>query len=413
MSARQRPQIGYNTRSRYQAKPTPRRKPKRKFYVILGAAVGAIALLLVVLLQIRPLVAVEWASAEFDASFDMLVVRDEIVYEGKNYGKTKYVAVEGQRANEGDLIAEVYEWGYNDETLSKLLDLQKKILKYQVDERRAGIIDEKLTEINTRIDDKAREIQQAVFEDNHAVMLGLERNMESLLKERMEYLKSVTVPDDELRSYYTSEAEMLTLFAQWRSQLVANESGMVSFYFDGCEPLMAKQNIGSFTRAGLEEVFAGKTVETPEKDQAYAPLYRMVNENEWYVVLLSDKRIPEMHVGNSFSIVFDDYLETQYTGIVYDVTVLEQNDGFVYTIMIQDNIGPLLGERRVRARLYGVQEALRIPKSSIMTIERADFVETADGEYVPVVVVAQDKDYVLIKNIEGQPGLEIGQQIVK
>ena len=413
MSARQRPQIGYNTRSRYQAKPTPRRKPKRKFYVILGAAVGAIALLLVVLLQIRPLVAVEWASAEFDASFDMLVVRDEIVYEGKNYGKTKYVAVEGQRANEGDLIAEVYEWGYNDETLSKLLDLQKKILKYQVDERRAGIIDEKLTEINTRIDDKAREIQQAVFEDNHAVMLGLERNMESLLKERMEYLKSVTVPDDELRSYYTSEAEMLTLFAQWRSQLVANESGMVSFYFDGCEPLMAKQNIGSFTRAGLEEVFAGKTVETPEKDQAYAPLYRMVNENEWYVVLLSDKRIPEMHVGNSFSIVFDDYLETQYTGIVYDVTVLEQNDGFVYTIMIQDNIGPLLGERRVRARLYGVQEALRIPKSSVMNIERADFVETADGEYVPVVVVAQDGEYMLVKNIEGQPGLEIGQQIVK
>lgn len=413
MSARQRPQSGYNTRSRYQVKAAPRRKPKLKFYVILGASVGAIALLLVLLLQIRPLVSVEWASAEFDASFDMLVVRDEIVYEGKNYGKTKYIAVEGQHVDEGEPIAEVYEWGYNDETLSKLLDLQKKILKYQVDERRAGIIDEKLIEINGRIDGKAFEIQQAVFEDNHAVMLNLERDMEALLAERMDYLKSVTVADEELRSYYTSESEMLTLFAQWRSQLAANESGVVSFYFDGCEPLMAKQNIGSFTRAGLEEVFAGKTVETPEKDQAYAPLYRMVKENEWYVVLLSDKRIPEMHVANSFSIVFDDYLETQYTGIVYDVTVLEQNDGFVYTIMIQDNIGPLLGERRVRARLYGVQEALRIPKSSVMNIERADFVETADGEYVPVVVVAQDGEYMLVKNIEGQPGLEIGQQIVK
>ena len=59
-------------------------------------------------------------------------------------------------------IVEVYEWGYNDETLSILLDLQKTILKYQTDVLQAGIIDAQLNDINTRVDAKAQEIQQAV-----------------------------------------------------------------------------------------------------------------------------------------------------------------------------------------------------------------------------------------------------------
>ncbi len=413
MAVRKRPHAGYYKRPGVREKPVVKRRPRFKFFVILSGALCALVLVIVLLLQGRPTTAVEWASAEFDKSFDMLVVRDEVVYEAKNYGKTKYIAVEGQKVDVGDPIARVYAWGYNDETLSKLLELQKTILKYQTEVRRADIIDEKLLEINGRIDAKARDIQQAVIGNSHSVMLGLEREMETLLAERMEYLKSVTVADDQLKSYYASEAEMLAMFEDWANELIANESGLVSFYFDGVEPLMAKQNIGSFNRAGLEEVIAGKTVETPEKDQAYAPLYRVVNENEWYVVLLTDKRIPEMHVGNRFSIVFEDYLQTQYTGIVYDTTELEQREGFVYTIMIQDNIGPLLGERRVTARLYGVQESLRIPKSSISTIDGIDYVETLDGQFVPVEVIAAAGDNVLVRNAGEEKTLDIGQRIYK
>jgi hypothetical protein len=174
---------------------------------------------------------------------------------------------------------------------------------------------------------------------------------------------------------------------------------------------MNKQNIGSFTREALEEVLEGKTVEIPQKDKAYAPLYRVSNGNEWYVVLLSDKKIPEMHLGNSFSIIFEDYLDTQYTGLVYDVSELDQNAGYVYTIIIQDNIGPLLGERRVSARLYGMQESLSIPKSCVKTVDKVDYVETAEGEYVPVLVIADKGDTVLVQTYEGEATLEIGQLI--
>jgi len=388
-----------------------RRRPRTKFYFVLGATVAVIAVILVLLLGSPHTVAVEWSSAEFDNSYDMLIMRDEVVYEAKNYGKTNYIAVEGQSVSIGDPIVEVYEWGYNDETLSKLLELQKTIMQYQTEVVRAGVIDETLNDINSRIDAKATEIQQAIFDNNSSVLLSLERDMEALLDERMAYLRENTMPDEQLGDYYTQESELLTRFAKWRSELNANESGIVSFYFDGCEALMNKQNIGNFTREALEEVLEGKTVEIPEKDKAYAPLYRVANGNEWYVVLLSDKKIPEMHLGNSFSIIFEDYLDTQYTGLVYDVSELDQNAGYVYTIIIQDNIGPLLGERRVSARLYGMQESLSIPKSCVKTVDKVDYVETAEGEYVPVLVIADKGDTVLVQTYEGGAALEIGQLI--
>lgn len=394
-------------------KVSVRRKPRLKFYLILLAALAAGAVILFLVLRGQPTAAVEWAETEYSAKYDMLVVRSEVVYEARNYGKTDFIAVEGQHVDEGDPIVEVYEWGYNDETLSILLDRQKTILKYQTDELQAGIIDEQLNDINRRIDGKAREIQQVVADGQRDKSLSLEREMAALLEERMAHLKSAVMPDESLRKFYAEETELLTQIAGWRTSINAKESGMVSFYFDGCEALMTKENIGRFTKKALEEVTQGKTIKTAEADQATAPLYRVVDENEWYVVLLTEKKIPEMFVGNAFSLVFDDYLEMQYTGVVFDTTVLENNDGYVYTVLIQDNIGPLLGERRVSARLYNKQEGLRIPVGCVRSAEEADYVETAEGEIVPVIVVAQSGDYVFIRTYQGQPELEVGQLIKK
>ena len=390
-----------------------RRRPKIKFFLIVAVTVVVIAVVLILLFRTEPTAAVEWASTEYEAQFDMLIVRDEVVYEAKNYGMTDFIAEEGDYVEVGDPIVEVYEWGYNEETLSKLLDLQQTILTYEVEVSRAGVLDEDLDDINSRIDAKATEIQQAVFDNQLATLVSLKRDMQSLLEERMAHLKEVVVADNQLNEYYEEEQVLLEQIAEWCNEITANESGIVSFYFDGCEALMSKDNIGSFTKKVLEEVSEGKTIETAEEDQAYAPLYRVVNENEWYVVMLSDSEIPEMFLGDVFSIVFDDYLDTQYTGVVYDAAELEENDGFVYTILIQDNIGPLLGERRVSAKLYTVIEGMRVPKACVKATDEVDYVETEDGEVIPVFVIAEDGEYYFIQTYADQATLEIGQVLKK
>jgi len=388
-----------------------RRKPKLRFFIILGIAIIGAILAVILVIQSRQTAAVEWASTEFEANFDVLIVRDEVVYEAKNYGKTEFIAVEGERVEVADPIVEVYEWGYNDTTHSELLDLQKIILEYEADVIRAGIIDDQLIDINVRIDAKALQIAQVVSGDAKD-LLPLEREMKQLLDERSAYLRNV-MPDDQLTEYLKQETALLELIAGWRQSVVANEPGLVSFYFDGNEALMSKENIGSFTRGALEEVIGGKIIETSSDDQAFVPLYRVVKEDEWYVILLSDVDIPEMYIGNGFSIIFDDYLDEMQTGVVFEKTILENNDGFVYTILIRGNIGALLGERRVSAKLYNVQEGMRVPRSCIRRADEISYVETTDGQIVPVYLIADDGEYVFVQTYQGEAELQIGQLLKK
>lgn len=237
--------------------------------------------------------------------------------------------------------------------------------------------------------------------------------MEALLDERMSYLQTVVVPNDQLRAYYAQEKQLNDTINEWAQVVTAEQGGAVSFYFDGCEQLMTKENIGSFTRVALNEVSSGKTVSTSEKEQGSVPLYRVVNEGEWYVVLLSDKKIPEMFPGNTFTMVFDDYLDTQHTGTVFNIQELENNDGYVYTIQVKDNIGPMIGDRRVTARTVTTIEGMRVPKSCIRNEDGLDYVERITGEYVPVLVIGSDGGNVFIQTYKDQPTLQIGELIKK
>ncbi len=410
---RQSPYRPYHTgsSSRSGMQVTTRRRPKARFFVILGAVLTVVLMVVVLLIRAQATTPVEQGQAVFDKQYDMLIIRTEAVYEGKNYGKTDFIAEEGQRIAAGDAIAEVYSWEYNDDTLSQLLSLQQTILDYEENVSRAGVIDPQLNDINSRINGKVAEIQGVVSAKDSQKALALQRELEALLDERSEYLRGAVVADNTLTGYYDNEAALLATIDEWRTELSASQDGVVSFYFDGCEALMTPANIGSFTEDALEEVAAGKTIETEGDDAAYAPLYRIVDTTDWYVVMYSADAIPEMHVGNAFSLLFDDYTDFQYTGVVYNATTLENNGGFVYTIRIRDDIGPLIGERRVSARLYGEQEGLRVKKGCVSVSDGEPYVETADGEYVRVEIIADGGEYYLVRTIEGGGSLSVGQRI--
>ena len=106
-------------------------------------------------------------------------------------------------------------------------------------------------------------------------------------------------------------------------------------------------------------------------------------------------------------------MDEQQTGVVFDKTILENNDGFVYTILIRGEIGALLGERRVSAKLYNVQEGMRVARSCIRSTDEILYVETVDGQIVPVYLIADDGEYVFIQTYSDQASLQIGQLLKK
>lgn len=389
-----------------------RRRPSTRFFIITGVFVFSVVILLVLLLSPLPTAAAQWASTGYTADFDMLIVRDEVVYEATNYGKTEFIAQEGSHIETGEPILKVYKLGYNEGTLSELFDLQKTIMNYETNVIKAGVIDQSLNDINSRIDLKAKEIQTSVSAGQSESLLGLEGDMKSLLNERTAHLNN-SQPDAQLRQYFNRQQELKNQINGWCSVVAAETAGKVSFYFDGCESVMTKDIIGKFTRKALEEVSAGKTLSISDEDQERKPLYRVVSEDKWYVVLLADKKIPEMFQGNVFTMVFDDYLDKQYTGSVYNIQELENHDGYVYTIEIDGSIGPMLGDRRVSAKLAAAIQGWRIPKSCLKLEDGVSYVETASGRNVPVFVVGSEGDNVFVQTYKDQASLSENELLKK
>ena len=234
----------------------------RRVYMIVGSALTAAAVLLILIFQGAPTFRVEQGSKEFTAGFEMLILRDETVYTAKNYGKADFIATEGSHVEKGEPVVKIYELGYNENTVSELLEHRKTILDYEINVSRAGVIDPKLEEIESRISAKAVEIETAVTNADSKSLLALERQMRALLDEKREYLRSVVVPDDQLRKLLSKESELSATIDGWSKVVNSETGGTVSFYFDGCEALMTKENIGGFTKKTLQELLAGKTINT-------------------------------------------------------------------------------------------------------------------------------------------------------
>lgn len=391
----------------------PKRKPSARFFMIAGSVAVIMAVLLLLLIQGPPTVSVEKASVVYTADFGMLIVRDEVVYQAKNYGKADFIAIEGAHVEKGEPVVKVYELGYNENTVSELLELRKTIIDYEINVSRSGVIDPQLEEIETRIGAKADEIEAVVSGGDSKSLLTLERQMRELLGEKVNYLASVVVPDNQLRKYISKESELSDTINGWTNLVNADTGGTVSFYFDGCEALMSKDNIGKFTKKTLEELLAGKTINSSGSGQKSTSLYRLVSEESWFVVLLSKKQVPEMFMGNTFSIIFDDYLDTRYSGTLVNQQKLENNDGYVYTIQIEGNIGPMLGDRRVSAKISSTITGFKIPKYMLLQRDGVKYVVTSAGEQVPVLVVSDEGDKVLVQTYKDQATLRAGELIKK
>ena len=118
------------------------------------------------------------------------------------------------------------------------------------------------------------------------------------------------------------------------------------------------------------------------------PLYRLVNNYKWYLLIVSTEPIQEFESDNEYMIVFKDYVDQQYTGKV--VGKREEEAGFIYAIEINDDIGPLLNTRRADAAIHTVFEGIKVPSKSIKTVEDVKGVYVIENKaktFVPVNVL--------------------------
>ena len=122
-----------------------------RFFIFAGILLGIIAAVIVLIATAQHTVPVEEGTIGFSMSGTGIVIRKETLYQTENYGKSVFIAKEGQHVSSGAVIADVYTWDYSDSIVSQLKNLENKIMDYQLTSLESQGIPEELSTYNKKI----------------------------------------------------------------------------------------------------------------------------------------------------------------------------------------------------------------------------------------------------------------------
>ena len=312
----------------------------------------------------------------------------------------------------GSEIAYVYSGGYNEADMLSLQKLQNTIMDYQENNVLRDIQNQDLENLNQSIAAKSEEISQVVAGEEEGELLRLERELQALMSERAKYLRDTAQADDQLNAYYEEEAALETRIEDWKKTILAEADGLVSFYFDGTETLLTPSNMTKLTTQNIEDILGGKSFYKQDTATATNPLYRLVDQNLWYVVFMTEERVPEFENNTAFKVRFFEGDDDVYVGNVIDC--VQDGSNYLYYFEFNQPVDKLLTVRQVNAEITADYVGIKVPMSAIVEEEGVKGVYYQDGEkkvFEPITVLIQEGDMAIIQPVDLKSNLKAGSMV--
>ena len=385
-----------------------------RFYIIAIAAAALIAGLLVIILHGPAEAYAQTGTIVWKKEADAVVMRDERIVRTENYGKTVFAVQEGEKVERGIKVADVYKWGYNENSVKDLMDIQQKIKDYQENNILRDILDKDLESINSKIAEKQDEIDAVINGRSTNDLLLIQQQTQGLMAQRMDYLKQTVQADEALNALYAQQDELTKRINSWKIEILADAPGTVSFYLDGYEDLLRLDNMDQITYNDLINITSGigKTKATESASQK--PLYRLVNDGKWYCLLLSPKGgMDELRQDTTVNINFEGFSEQTYQA---KVSLLRDMQGGarVTVLQIDGSIGPMLDVRRVKAHLKVDFTGIKLPAAAVKKQDGKEGVYLLEGSskrFVFIDVLAREGNDCIIRPKYAGDEISINQRI--
>ena len=390
------------------------RRKKRvtgRFYIFL------LILLVIAFLIVRPHLnfgsreaVIMAAQSEFTQNMDCVLIRDETVVASESTAHIEYVATEGTLVNAGDTVAYVYSAGYSESLLQKLEDTRSKIQDYHKTVILNNIKDDNLSRYDTIVNMMAAQFKSLVNHDSYGSLLTAARQLETAMVNRQEYLRQNKREDVKLSKLYDEETTRLNRIQSWRKEENAAQSGVISFYMDGYEGALSAETLTGLTAADVNTVLAGGSLGSTLGAKETA-VYRIVNQNQWYVALVTDAKTWNPVVGQPYTLQMEGFEDLSFTAFV--TSVQKESGRILAVFQINDPIGSLIYQRTGRAQLTATISGLSVSSKAISEENGQLGVWLIDlgGEtFVPVEVLSSDGSDALIQPlVDGALG--IGQRV--
>jgi len=388
-----------------------RRRVTGRFYVFL------LILLAIVFLIVRPYInfgsneaVIMTAQSEFSQEMDCVIVRDEAVTMAESAARLEFLAAENTLVNMDDTIAYVYTAGYSEGLLQKLEETRGKIQDYHKNVILNNIKDSNLERYDTIVDMMVLQFKQLVNHDSKGSLLTVSRQLETSMVNRQEYLRQNKREDTKLTKLYDEENTRMGSIQSWRKVEKAAQTGVLSFYTDGYESDLTPSTLPSLSAADVRMVLNGQKLSDSKSKST--PIYRIVNQNLWYVALVSDASTWNPVVGQDYYLQMKGFEDLAYNAKV--TSVQKENNTVLAVFEINDPIGPLIYQRTGKAIMSTTFSGLSVTAEAIDVQNGQTGVWLYDvpgGTFVAVEVLSTDGDNALIQPLV-ENALGVGQRVL-
>lgn len=382
---------------------------KARFFVLTGVFLASTGIGLFFLLGGGREGELQTGTMRLNYNAKTILVRDEVSVTTERYDKILFDVVEGAHVKEGDQIAQVFKWGYQEETMQTLLDVQKSIYDYQMT-LVADIVNPDLDAVKLQIQQKQEAIRASARKETNDDMLTLEQELKELLTKRTEILKNIQ-PDEKLTDLYNQEEQQLTNLAAWKRDIINTVGdGIVSFYFDGYEQAISASKLNMLNADLIEGVLRGSGVATGIDTATESPLYRLINGEHFYIAFLTGSSSAFRLVqGETYTVVFDGYSDMPFTGTALAPIVSEKQ--VVNILEFHQAMTDLMGVRVVGATIMKDVTGLTVPLDAIEVREGKPGILRVSGKeqvWTEIEVLATDDTEAVIRAAQPEQTLVEG-----
>lgn len=343
-----------------------------------------------------------------------LVIRQETTLTTPDYGKVDFFESNGQMVEKDTLLAIIYKDNFNRDLIEQLYNVKHKIAEHQNKNIVNEILDGDFQKIHEDIEDTLRTMQYNVYHEHHQDMERLENHLRGLLNRRKEILDKGSSPNNYLEGLLQEEKELETKLDEWKVEIIAPESGLVSFEIDGLEKIVTPDCIDYLTPEQYlsfreHNVVDSKGVE-PMID---VPLFKIVAPDKWYMASLIEHRDVFYEQGDSVKVNILGFSDSVIDGTIYRVDYLK--DSTFLIVEFGENIDKILGARNIQVEIGTSTQGLMVPRDAIIDKKGKTLVKVSrngDIQYIEVRIQAMDDKWVIIDKVKDEDFLDLNDTIL-
>lgn len=345
---------------------------------------------------------------------DAVIVRNEKVTDVEGLKSVTFYADEGELVYTGRKIAETYATGYSLTDLNKLMYTRGNIKSLVKTELTSRYNDTQLDSLDEAVQNYAREMGLYVRGKAQGNLVNLERQLTSAMTRRHNYLRErlSSNASQSLIDQYDTESSLVAKIKSGTTTFVAKSDVIISFYTDGYETMLGVGGFNDISAGQARSVLAGDTPQMTTAQRGRTAVFREVEPQGWYLLLLSNDKDWNPVQGQTYSVKLNGFEDLVITG---QVTSFARSGNEVLVRMeVTGNVRSVLNTRTASAEVYESNvSGLQVPVNALHFQNDQWGVVLSDGNgiFVPVDVLMQDQQHAVIES-RVPDALHPGQKVI-